>query len=43
MIQTENAPTGLAEYVPLAGWLRYDVAAGLTAAAVDHAGQMLGE
>jgi len=43
MLRAENAPTGLARYVPVAGWLRYDVVAGLTAAAVDQAGQMLGE
>ena len=43
MLQTENRSTGLAKYVPIAGWLRYDVVAGLTAAAVEDAGQMLGE
>ena len=42
MMQTEDAPTGLAKYVPIAGWLpkyqpawlRFDLVAGLTAAAV---------
>ena len=42
MLQIENAPTGLAKYVPIAGWLpryqpawlRFDLVAGLTAAAV---------
>jgi high affinity sulfate transporter 1 len=42
MLQTEDAPTGLAKYVPIVGWLpryqpawlRFDLVAGLTAAAV---------
>jgi high affinity sulfate transporter 1 len=42
MLQTEAAPTGLAKYVPILGWLpryqpawlRFDLVAGLTAAAV---------
>jgi high affinity sulfate transporter 1 len=41
-LQTENVPTGLTKYVPIAGWLpryqpawlRFDLVAGLTAAAV---------
>jgi len=41
MLQIENAPTGLAKYVPITGWLpkyqpawmRFDLVAGLTAAA----------
>lgn len=43
MLQTEDAPTGLAKYVPIAGWLpryqpawlRFDLVAGLTATAVE--------
>ncbi|HSR32751.1 MAG TPA: SulP family inorganic anion transporter [Anaerolineae bacterium] len=42
MLQLENAPTGLARYLPILGWLpryqptwlRFDLVAGLTAAAV---------
>jgi SulP family sulfate permease len=42
MLQTESAPTGLAKYIPILGWLhryqrawlRFDLVAGLTAAAV---------
>jgi SulP family sulfate permease len=42
MIETENAPNGLAKYIPILGWLlryqpawlRFDLVAGLTAAAV---------
>ena len=42
MLQTETAPTGLAKYIPIVGWppryqpiwLRFDLVAGLTAAAV---------
>jgi len=42
MLQTENTPTGLGKYIPIAGWLpryqrawlRFDLVAGLTAAAV---------
>jgi SulP family sulfate permease len=42
MMQAENAPSGLTKYIPIAGWLpryqpawlRFDLVAGLTAAAV---------